>query len=261
LKFEKIVIASEAKQSDPLDWRIASGFTLAMTEKLYKANMTKEHLLAPKQSVREYAHRLALKLALEHFAAISDIERQCQQSGTRYLPPEKAIVLEHLNRSYRIGFPGGEVTLAGSDEPVPIRDKILILHYFTRARGTPLTNKIITYKELHEGINYYPTFFKRAIEPVVKNFKDEPQRLLEIASILGGRKVDYGDTAVRIDAFPRVPITIVLWLGDKEFAPDGNIMFDSTIPDYLPTEDITILCEVIAWRLVRLLKTGGDHPG
>ncbi len=144
---------------------------------------------------------------------------------------------------------------------VPIRDKILILHYFTRARGTPLSGRIITYKELHEGINYYPTFFKRAIEPIINHFRDKPQKLLDVAKILGGDKADYGDFAVTIDAFPRVPVTIVLWSGDKEFPAEGNIMFDNTIPDYLPTEDITILCELIAWRLVRLLKTGGDNPG
>jgi hypothetical protein len=40
------------------------------------------------------------------------------------------------------------------------------------------------------------------------------------------------------------------------------MMFDSTIPDYLSNDDIHTLCENIAWRLVRLLKTGGDnHTG
>jgi hypothetical protein len=210
--------------------------------------------------VREYAHGLAYKLACERLAGIADIEQQCRKSGARYLPVEKSVIITHLNRSYRISIPGGEVSLVNSDEAVPLRDKILILHYFTRAAGTPLSGKIITYKELQEGINYYPTFFKRAIEPVVNRFKDETPQLLEAAVTLGGHKSDYGDFAVTIDAFPNVPLTVVLWRGDKEFPPDGNIMFDSTIPDYLPTEDITILCEMIAWKLVRLLKTGGDAP-
>jgi hypothetical protein len=223
--------------------------------------MTRERLTVPERSVREYAHELAYKLACEQLAGIADVAEQCRKSGARYTSAKKTIIIEYLNRSYRIGFPGGEVSLADSEEAVPIRDKILLLHYFTRAKGTALSGKIITYKELHEGINYYPTFFKRAIDPIVAHFKGEPQKLLDIAETLGGRKAGYGDIAVTIDAFPYVPLTIVLWHGDKEFPPEGNIMFDSTIPDYLPTEDITILCEVIAWKLVRLLKTGGDKPG
>ncbi|OGO30964.1 MAG: hypothetical protein A2Z29_01060 [Chloroflexi bacterium RBG_16_56_11] len=218
-------------------------------------------MIVPKQNVREYAYGLAHRLAREKLAAIADIESQCRKSGARYLPAEKSVVLEHLNRSYQISFPQGEVMLVGSDEAVPARDKILVLHYFINARGTPLSGRMITYKELQEGINYYPTFFKRAISPVVDNFRDKPEMLPEVAKKLGGEKADFGDIATTIYAFPRVPVTFVLWLGDGEFPPDGNIMFDSTITDYLPTEDITILCEIIAWRLVRLLKTGGDNPG
>jgi hypothetical protein len=223
--------------------------------------MTDKRLSVPEPGVRQIAHELAYKIARERLVEIKDIEKQCGNSGARYLPTEKSIIIEHLNHSYKIKLTVGDVSFTDSQEVVPIRDKILILHYFTKAAGTPLTGRLITYKELQEGINYYPTFFKRAIEPIINNFKDEPERLPEIASTLGGRKTDYGDIAVRIEAFPKVPLTIVLWRGDEEFPLDGNILFDSTISDYLPTEDVTILCEVIAWKFVRILKTGGDKPG
>jgi hypothetical protein len=216
--------------------------------------MTKERLTMAAPNVREYAHNLAYNLAREQLAGLDDIEKQCLRSGTEYRPTEKAVIISYLNQPYRLSLPDGEVSgMAGGE--VPLRDKILILHYFTRAKGTPLSNKMITYQELVEGINYYPTFFKRAIKPIVNHFGSEPEQLLKTAEILGGYQADYGDVAVTIHAFSRVPVTPVLWKGDKEFAPEGNIMFDSTIPDYLPTEDITILSEVIAWRLVRLLKS------
>ncbi|HUT97259.1 MAG TPA: DUF3786 domain-containing protein, partial [Dehalococcoidales bacterium] len=65
-----------------------------------------------------------------------------------------------------------------------------------------------------------------------------------------------GDVAVTINAFKRVPITFVLWRGDEEFPPDGSILFDATVSDYLSIEDTNVLCERIAWKLVRLLKEG-----
>jgi hypothetical protein len=223
--------------------------------------MADKRISVPEPGVRAIAYEMAYKIARERLAEIKDIEQQCRQSGARYLHAEKSIVLDHLNRSYKISLPNGEVSFAGSAEAVPVRDKILILHYFLRARGTPPTGKLITYKELQEGINYYPTFFKRAIDPIISNFKDKPEKLIEIAATIGGRKTEYGDIAVTITAFPNVTLTIVLWRGDEEFPLDGNILFDSTIGDYLPTEDITILCEKIAWGLVRSLKTGGDTSG
>jgi len=211
--------------------------------------------------VRTIAHELAYKIAREQLAGISDIGQQCRKSGARHLPEENSAVIEHLSRSYKISITDGEVSYTGSEEDVPMREKILVMDYFTRAGGTPLSGKTITYKELHDGINYYPTFAKRTIQPLVNFFGDKPEQLLKIAETMGGYKADFGDAAVTFDAFPRVPVTYVLWKGDKEFPPEGSIIFDSTISDYLTNDDIHTLCETIIWKLVRLLKTGGGTPG
>ncbi len=210
----------------------------------------------PNQLNYEYGHELAYKLACEQLAKLHDIEQQCIRSGARYqvIDSQKVITIEYLNRSYLITLPDIEISLADSNEKVPLRDKILILHYFLQAKGTISTNKIIAYKELPQGASYFPTFSVRTIKPLLDHFGKEPSRLIDIAKKLGGHKVDYGDVAVTIDAFSNVPITLVLWQGDDEFAPEGSILFDSTISDYLPPEDINILCETIVWKLVRYIK-------
>ena len=207
----------------------------------------------------EYGYALAYRLAGERLAGFADLRRQCLNSDAGYevIDSGEVILVEYLHHLYRVTLPGVEVSLKGSEEAVPLRDKILILHYLAQAKGTPTSNKAINYKELPEGINYFPTFSKRAIKPLVDNFGGEPQRLLDIAGQLGGYKADYGDTAVTIRAFNRVPVTLVLWRGDQEFPPEGNIIFDSNISDYLSIEDINVLCETIAWRLVKLLRVGG----
>ena len=209
----------------------------------------------------EYGYGLAYKLACEQLAKLKDLEQQCQKSGAQYLliDSQKVIIVEYLNQLYRITLPDIEISLANGGEEVPLKDKILILHYLTQAKGTPASNKLIAYKELPEGANYSPTFSKRAIKPLVDYFGKELNLLVDAAAKLGGRKTDYGDTAVTINAFSQVPITFVLWHGDDELPPEGNIIFDSTISDYLSTEDINVLCESIAWRLVKLLKAGGDN--
>jgi hypothetical protein len=222
--------------------------------------MSGEGLTAPGQKVREYAHELAFKLACERLANIKDIEEQCLRSGTRYVSSEKTVLLDYLNRSYRISVPDGSISYTDNEEDVPIKDKILILDYYTRAKGTPLTGKKITYKELHDGLNYFSVFASRTIKPIVSYFGEEPERLPEMATALGGRKAEPGDVSVTINAFPRVPITIVLWRGDSEFEPEGSILFDSTVSDYLSNDDIHTLCENITWSLVRFLKSGGDNP-
>lgn len=214
-------------------------------------------LSLPNQKNYEYGYKLAYKLAGEQLAKV-DIEQQCHKSGARHtiVDSQELIIVEYLNQSYQVTLPDIQVSLVDSGTEVPIKDKILLLHYLTQAKGVPIANKFIAFKELPEGANYSSTFSKRSIEPLIKYFGREPQRLIETAERLGGRKADHGDVAVTINVFSRVPITIVLWQGDEEFPPRSNILFDATIPDYLFTEDITVLCETITWKLVKFLREG-----
>jgi len=97
----------------------------------------------------------AYKLAREQLAEIEDIEQLCLKSGARYVVTgsQKEIAIEYLNQLYRITMPNVEVLLADTREEVPIRDRVLILHHLLSAKGTPITNKLIAFKELSGGGN------------------------------------------------------------------------------------------------------------
>jgi hypothetical protein len=222
--------------------------------------MKNSSLSVPEYKNYEYGYNLAYELAGKQMAATGDLKQRCLRSGADYkrAGSKEIITLEFLNQNYRITLPNIEVSLVGGGAEVPISDKILILHYLTLASGTPLSNKPIAFQELPEGASYLRTFSKRSIEPLVKYFGGEPERLVEVAKRLGGGKADYGDAAVTINGFKMVPVTLVLWGGDEEFPARGNILFDSTVPEYLSTYDITVLCEAITWRLVRFFREGNS---
>jgi hypothetical protein len=223
--------------------------------------MKNSSLPLPTYKNYEYGYNLAYKLACEQFAKVNDLEQQCRKSGAEYkrIDSKEMITVEYLCQLYQVTFPDIDISLIGNQAEVHISDKILILHYLTLAKGTSLSNKLIAFQELPEGASYLPTFSKRSIEPLVRYFSGEPNRLVDAARKLGGHKADYGDMAVTINGFRRVPITIVLWQGDTEFPSRGNILFDATVSDYLATYDITVLCENITWKLVRFLREGGAH--
>ncbi|MFH1382507.1 MAG: DUF3786 domain-containing protein [Chloroflexota bacterium] len=216
--------------------------------------MQDKHLAVPGYKDYEYAYGQSYQVAREQFARI-DIEQQCRNSDAQYQSAgTKEITIRYLNQAYRITLPDIVVSLVNGAATIPIRDKLLILHYFITAKGTPPTNKLITFKELPEGTVYFPTFAKRTIKPLLDNFSQEPSQLVSAGEKLGGHQANYGDAAVTFTPFSRVPITFILWRGDDEFAPQASVGFDANIRDYLPTEDIIVLCETIVWRLVRSLK-------
>jgi Domain of unknown function (DUF3786) len=197
---------------------------------------------------------LSYRLACEQLAKISDIRQQCRKSSAQYIGPDE-IVIGYLNQPYHIMIPDCKILSEEGGTEAPLRDKILILHYFTRAKGTAATGKLIAYKQLPGGVSYFPAFSQRAIAPLVKNFGKNPELLMKAAAKLGGHEADHGDISVIVGAFPHVPISLVLWRGDEEVAPNGNVLFDANISDYLSTEDVTVLCETIIWKLVRSIPS------
>ncbi len=193
---------------------------------------------------------ISYKLACQQLAKIKDVREQCRRSGTRYVSKTE-VGIDYLDQGYRIVIPEGKVFVEKSGAEASLRDKILILHYFTGAKGSRATGKLITYKQLPGGISYFPAFSQRTMAPLLRSFGGKPELLISAAAKLGGRQSTIGDVSVVVDAFPRVPITFVLWRGDEEVAPNGNILFDANISDYLSTEDAAVLSETITWKLVK----------
>jgi len=85
-------------------------------------------------------------------------------------------------------------------------------------------------------------------------FGQFPEKLKIAAELLGGRISSLGDICVTIPVFPSIPLTFVLWLGDEEFPPSGNILFDASAPFYLPTEDYAVLAGLTVYELKKTVK-------
>jgi hypothetical protein len=221
----------------------------------------------------EQTLQLAYSLAREKLSGM-DIKQQCSRSGAQYVYPDK-VTIEYLNQSYAMAIPSMEISLRDSlrhcegqnpvtaldgqegCEDIHLRDRILMLHYLITAKGTPATGKLIGFKQVPGGLFEHASLSREVLTPLLDHFGREPERLVEAADNLGGSKVSYGDVAVSIKAFPKVSVVIALWRGDDEFAPNASILFDSTVTDYLPTEDIAVLCE----RIVEKLAHSGQNEG
>ena len=211
----------------------------------------------PDQKNYEVAYGLAYKLAAERLISSAQIEELCRRSGSLLIfeNDQKAIRLSYLNSLYQVNLPDVSISKIGDTSPVELRDKILILHYMLTASGRPLSGELISFKELGEGLAYYPTFAQRAIQPLITYFGANPENMLESAQLLGGVKSKLGDFAVTISAFNKVPLTLVVWRGDDEFPPNANILFDRYVLDYLPLEDLIVLCQTVVWKLVKYFQS------
>ena len=206
--------------------------------------------MLPKQENLPLARRLSIQALLK-----ADSTERAVRSGFFFeIDPEgqKRIGLHYLGRDLFLSFPQGTIEAKNGGGPVPLREEILIFHYLEKARGTPLTGKWISFTEIPGGTFYHPVFLQRCKAPLVKYFGERPDRLLSVAvDEVRGEPWSMGDVGVKIQAFPFVALGLVLWKGDTEFPPDGNVLFDSSITGYLPAEDVVILAETVVWKLIK----------
>ena len=203
-------------------------------------------------------YREAFRLACEELATVN-LHRICSLSGAVCIEDKSgtpAISIPFINQEHLIHFePEVDVILKGNGEPVPIQEKILILHYLLTARGESMRQIPITFRQVEEGPFYYSAFTKRALDPLAQTFGGEPRGLLDCGSRLGAVATELGDASITLKALPRVPVTFVIWGGDDELPPQANILFDESIVSYLPTEDIVVLSSMIVYRLIRIKQS------
>lgn len=194
---------------------------------------------------------LAFELASKRLAMM-DPNEICKKTGAIPIDNQR-VMINYLNHHILIDILNSQISSKDEEEEeIPFKDKILILHYLTQAKGTPFTNRLITYAQIQGGRFYCPVFQKRTIEPILRCFGKEPEKLLEISKIFNALKAPYGDVSIELNPFPMVRFFILLWRGDDEISPNGNILFDKNITDYLSAEDIAVLSETIIWKLINM---------
>lgn len=194
----------------------------------------------------------AQRIAAEELAG-KDPAEICRNSLADFDSEAGSISLNFIGRAIQVKLADGKIINADDGQELPVQEQGLVLHYLNTADGAPLNDEMITYREVPSGEFYYGAFVKRAEAPMLSVFGKEPGRLAPAAEKLGGKSVDgFGDVAVRIEALPRVSITLVIWEGDDEFEPAGKILFDSSITHYLSTEDIAVVSGMVVYRLMKL---------
>ncbi len=169
------------------------------------------------------------------------------------------LILDFFHRSVQVSWPDLSCVYADNNEEMAIQQRVLLAHYLVGAwssQGAPLTGKWIAYQEIPDGRFYLGAFYKRAKNPLVQGFGQIPEQLPECAGRLyGARDFDHGDVSVVIHALPLVPIALILWKGDDEFSPEGNILFDQNISGIFSAEDVAWLAGMTVYPLLGMAKS------
>jgi len=197
---------------------------------------------------RQNNYRIAEDLAWEKLGHM-DLSEVARLSFSRPVD-SLSIELEFIGEKYVVDV--GKKTIRGGAGEVPTVWCILILHYLVTAKDRPLTGKKIGFAQLPGAAGYLGPFKARVLAPLIKSFGNDVKELVRRGALIGGVKREFGDASITVNAFSKVPITYVLWRGDDEFPPEGQVMFDSSIVSFLPLEDIVVVSAEVVYALLKL---------
>jgi hypothetical protein len=168
------------------------------------------------------------------------------------------LLIPFLNDQVSLTWPELVFLPNRSGKGLPIQQEIILLHYLMGAwqsKGAPVTGEWIAFQDLPEGRFYLDAFQRRAKIPLVQAFGERPERLPELAArAFGAIPLAQGDFAVRIPLLPLVPVALVLWRGDEEFPPEGNILFDRNIAALFSAEDIAWISGMVVYPLAGMAR-------
>ncbi len=174
---------------------------------------------------------------------------------------DKSFSVNFLKEEITISWPDLVVSTKQPDRDLSIQQQVLLLHYMLGAGSTSgirVTGEWIAFQDIPDGRFYLDAFLKRAKVPLVGAFGTQPEKLIEVAAkAYGAVLFDHGDCSVLVKALPLIDVALILWKGDEEFPPEGNVLFDKSISRILSAEDVAWLAGMVVYPLIGMVKNPG----
>jgi hypothetical protein len=176
------------------------------------------------------------------------------RSGTDYSFFARTFTVSFFGEEYTVSYPEG-VVKRSDGSPAGGMEEILLLHYLVHADGMANTGEWVAYRDL-PGARYHEPAFKAEVEgPLSRGLQGRLEALRAWARE-NARALDLpGDVTAAWEILPRVPLLIIFNEADEEFPASARVLFDITAPNYLPTEDLSVLAELAVQYLLESLST------
>jgi hypothetical protein len=192
----------------------------------------------------------ALEAARQAAAAV-DPQRAAERCGFTFEEHDGEGVL-------RAGFLGAEVGLSVpgfeqvSGDPLPPHVLAILVYHIATSDGTEPEGRWIAFTELPDGTFYVSAWRGYTGEALVRRFGNDVETVARAAATLGVADDSLpGDVVSVMEVFPRVPIAFVYWVGDDEFEPRADFLFDATASRHLATDCLAVCCSWIVGLIGR----------
>lgn len=112
------------------------------------------------------------------------------------------------------------------------------LWYLIHAKDIMLTERLMKPVNIKGGEMFFRGSHILPLDNLAKRYGDDMEAFINKGKELCGKVLDYGNASLNLLPLPRIPVTVILWLGDEEFAPRTDLLLDSSCEMQLPLDII-----------------------
>ncbi len=145
-----------------------------------------------------------------------------------YDEDNKTFAINVFNRRYVVDIKKRVVVNPENTKRSGLLNEI-ILHHLAHASDVPLSNIFVSPNQLTDGGFFFRGSHELPFAKITEKFGDDLDKFIEKGLQLGGEKTDFGDAAVKLQFFPRVPVIFALWKKDEEFDSEARVILDNSI--------------------------------
>lgn len=111
-----------------------------------------------------------------------------------------------------------------------------LLWYMVKATDVKPAGKLIKLSNMPGGEIFFRGSHVLPLDSIARKYSRDRKGFRERGLSHGGMVVEYGDAAIELCPFPKVPVTVILWLADDEWEARADLLFDSTALNHLPID-------------------------
>lgn len=174
-------------------------------------------------------------------------EEICRRALVNY-DHEKGFLLPFLNQTFQI-LPTKRSIIPLYRHALIIKSfelDLIILTYLLRVKAINIYGEIVNEKQIPGGETFFRGPHSLNTRPMEEIFGEDSDAFLSAGRRLNGKVKKLGDAGICLPVFPRVPVTLILWVKDDEFPAGIKVGFDSTISTHLPLDIIWAMINVIS---------------
>ncbi|KNZ42376.1 DUF3786 domain-containing protein [Acetobacterium bakii] len=197
------------------------------------------------------------KIPYDHYKALlkdNDPQVVSKKTTCPYNQETHAFTVTVMGSPYMVTYPQGDVTDSAGEDFDNYKLKTMILRYLINAKGAAATGENISYRDVSGGNAYFACFEGRCLKRFAFTFNYNVDGLKKAMGILDAEPQTIGDMSWRFEVINNMFMTVILWVGDDEFPPEAQILFDANFPTAFSAEDMAVMGDIFIPALKELGK-------